>query len=101
MQCLLAIGGTNLRDQQDTLRRGIHICVATPGRLIDLLQKKKINLDICKYVTKSDLLLGPHILLCARLVIIVRLLTCNYSLPRCEPATTPYFFVLCVQICMS
>jgi ATP-dependent RNA helicase DDX41 len=30
--------------------RGVHIVVATPGRLIDLLDKKIMNLDICRYL---------------------------------------------------
>jgi hypothetical protein len=29
--------------------RGVHIIVATPGRLMDLLDKKIVNLDICRY----------------------------------------------------
>lgn len=28
--------------------------VATPGRLIDLLNKKKINLDNCKYLCMDE-----------------------------------------------
>ncbi|KAJ8906363.1 hypothetical protein NDN08_002856 [Rhodosorus marinus] len=54
LRSLLAIGGTNLRDQQEALRKGVHICVATPGRLIDFLEKKKINFDACKYVCLDE-----------------------------------------------
>eukprot|EP00741_Cyanophora_paradoxa_P017613 tig00021012_g17013.t1 len=32
----------------DQVRRGVHMIVATPGRLIDMLNKKKITLDLCK-----------------------------------------------------
>jgi ATP-dependent RNA helicase DDX41 len=30
--------------------RGVHIVVATPGRLIDMLDKKIINLHLCRYL---------------------------------------------------
>lgn len=33
-----------------TLFRGVHIMVATPGRLMDMLDKKMINLDTCRFV---------------------------------------------------
>ena len=29
--------------------RGVHIVVATPGRLMDLLDKKILNVAICRY----------------------------------------------------
>jgi len=32
------------------LFRGVHIMVATPGRLMDMLDKKMINLDVCRLV---------------------------------------------------
>lgn len=32
----------------------MHIVVATPGRLSDLLNKKKFNLDLCKYITLDE-----------------------------------------------
>jgi ATP-dependent RNA helicase DDX41 len=45
---LLCIGGVDMRTQLDVLKKGIHIVVATPGRLKDLLAKKKMNLDNCR-----------------------------------------------------
>ncbi|KYQ91346.1 DEAD/DEAH box helicase [Tieghemostelium lacteum] len=50
VRSLLAIGGIDMRDQEESFRRGIHMIVATPGRLLDLLRKKKINLSLCKYL---------------------------------------------------
>ncbi len=47
---LLCIGGISMSDQQNILSEGIHIVVATPGRLMDMLEKRKFNLDLCKYV---------------------------------------------------
>ncbi|XP_020162388.1 DEAD-box ATP-dependent RNA helicase 35A [Aegilops tauschii subsp. strangulata] len=50
---LLCIGGVDMRTQLDVVRKGVHIVVATPGRLKDLLAKK-MNLDNCRYVTLDE-----------------------------------------------
>ena len=34
--------------------RGCHIVVATPGRLMDLLEKKIMTLDICRYLVLDE-----------------------------------------------
>jgi ATP-dependent RNA helicase DDX41 len=47
---MLCIGGVDMRTQLDVLNKGVHIVVATPGRLKDLLAKKKMNLDNCRYI---------------------------------------------------
>lgn len=54
IRCLLCIGGLRSRDQAAEARRGIHIIVATPGRLVDMLDKKKFNLDNCKYLAMDE-----------------------------------------------
>lgn len=36
------------------INRGVHMVVATPGRLMDMLTKKKFNLDICKYLCMDE-----------------------------------------------
>lgn len=54
LRSLLCIGGINMRDQQEVFNRGIHMVVATPGRLMDLLSKKKFNLDNCKYLCMDE-----------------------------------------------
>lgn len=47
---MLCIGGQDKRQQIDFVKaNGVHIIVATPGRLKDLLQAKKINLKLCRY----------------------------------------------------
>ncbi len=38
-------GGTSMRRQIDRLERGAEIVIATPGRLIDLMDRKKVRLD--------------------------------------------------------
>lgn len=48
IRSLLAIGGINMAEQAEVLNKGFHIVVATPGRLMDMLEKRKINLENCK-----------------------------------------------------
>ncbi|KAL0073368.1 CCHC-type zinc finger transcription factor [Phycomyces blakesleeanus] len=54
LRSLLCIGGINMGEQSDVLNRGPHMVVATPGRLMDMLTKKKFNLDICKYLCMDE-----------------------------------------------
>ena len=51
---LLCIGGISMADQQHTMSQGFHIVVATPGRLQDMLQKKRFALDACKYLCLDE-----------------------------------------------
>ena len=44
----------NARTTSHALDRGFHMIVATPGRLQDMLQKKKFNLDLCKYLCMDE-----------------------------------------------
>ena len=46
----LAIGGIPSSEALDVIRKGVHIVVATPGRLMDMLNKKMLSLDVCRYV---------------------------------------------------
>ena len=39
------VGGVSIRRQQDRLRQGVDILVATPGRLEDLMQQKSVKLN--------------------------------------------------------
>lgn len=48
LRALLCIGGVDMRSQVEVVRKGVHIVVATPGRLKDMLAKKKMNLDNCR-----------------------------------------------------
>ncbi|CAG8540295.1 5040_t:CDS:10, partial [Acaulospora morrowiae] len=54
LRSLLCIGGISMSDQWHTISEGIHIVVATPGRLIDMLEKKKFNLDLCKFLCLDE-----------------------------------------------
>ncbi|XP_037504667.1 ATP-dependent RNA helicase abstrakt [Rhipicephalus sanguineus] len=50
----LCIGGTSVREQLEVVRRGVHVMVATPGRLMDMLDKKMVNLDMCRYLCLDE-----------------------------------------------
>jgi len=42
---LACIGGTSMREQASTLRRGVGLVVGTPGRVLDLLEKRILDVD--------------------------------------------------------
>uniref|UniRef100_A0A1I8IID1 RNA helicase n=1 Tax=Macrostomum lignano TaxID=282301 RepID=A0A1I8IID1_9PLAT len=48
------IGGVNAKEQADSMKFGVHIVVATPGRLIDFLNKKLVNLQVCRYICLDE-----------------------------------------------
>ncbi|TKR94165.1 hypothetical protein L596_008489 [Steinernema carpocapsae] len=50
----LCIGGLPIKEQARAFERGVHICVATPGRLSDLLSKKVFNLQVCRYLVLDE-----------------------------------------------
>jgi ATP-dependent RNA helicase DDX41 len=54
LNTLLCIGGISMNEQSHVLNKGIHIVVATPGRLIDMLEKKKFTLNNCKYLCMDE-----------------------------------------------
>ncbi len=47
-------GGTSITQQIRDLKRGTHIVVATPGRLIDLIERKAIHLEHINYVVLDE-----------------------------------------------
>lgn len=50
----LAIGGIPSNEAMDIIRRGVHVMVATPGRLMDMLNKKMVTLDVCRYLCLDE-----------------------------------------------
>lgn len=54
LRTCLCIGGTSAKEQLDVIRRGVHIMIATPGRLMDMLNKKQVNLSICRYLCLDE-----------------------------------------------
>lgn len=53
-QSVLLIGGASMRDQFQALRRNPRIVVATPGRLMDHLRRKSINLGRVKTLVLDE-----------------------------------------------
>ncbi len=47
-------GGASIGTQIRDLKKGTHIVVATPGRLIDLIERKAINLENIHYVVLDE-----------------------------------------------
>jgi len=54
MFVLAVYGGTPIGTQIRELKRGVQIVVATPGRLIDLIERKAIDLVQIKYVVLDE-----------------------------------------------
>ena len=53
-QVLLLTGGTSVNQNLEDLRRNPHILIGTPGRLLDMLNKRKINTRSMKYVVIDE-----------------------------------------------
>ena len=54
MNVVAVYGGTSISMQIRDLRKGVQIVVATPGRLIDLIERKAIDLEQIKYVVLDE-----------------------------------------------
>ncbi|KAJ4488289.1 P-loop containing nucleoside triphosphate hydrolase protein [Lentinula aciculospora] len=54
LNTLLCMGGISMSEQSHTMSKGLHIVVATPGRLIDMLEKKKFTFNNCKYLCMDE-----------------------------------------------
>jgi len=54
MHVVAVYGGASIGMQIRDLRRGVQVVVATPGRLIDLIERKAINLDQISYVVLDE-----------------------------------------------
>ncbi len=50
----VVFGGTAITNQINSLRKPTQIVIATPGRLIDLIKRKAINLDQVRYVVLDE-----------------------------------------------
>jgi ATP-dependent RNA helicase RhlE len=45
LKSCVVVGGTSMSVQISALKKGVHILVATPGRLLDLIDQKHVRLD--------------------------------------------------------
>ena len=54
LKVLPVYGGSSIESQIKTLKRGVHVVVATPGRLLDLMNRKTVNLSLIKNVIMDE-----------------------------------------------
>ncbi|WP_280764761.1 DEAD/DEAH box helicase [Parabacteroides sp. PFB2-10] len=54
LKVLPVYGGSSIDSQIKTLKRGVHVVVATPGRLLDLLERKTVDLGMVKNVILDE-----------------------------------------------
>ena len=50
LRCTVVYGGVRIEPQIDRLRRGIDILVATPGRLLDIVDRRQLNLTQLEFL---------------------------------------------------
>ncbi|CAF2080754.1 unnamed protein product [Rotaria magnacalcarata] len=51
---MVTTGGASLREDIARLQEVVHIVIATPGRLLDLVQKKIAKLDACRVIVLDE-----------------------------------------------
>jgi ATP-dependent RNA helicase DDX3X len=51
---VVVYGGANIQNQQRELDRGADLLVATPGRLVDLIERGRIKLDCVRYLVLDE-----------------------------------------------
>lgn len=54
LRVLTVVGGASINRQSQALARGADILVATPGRLIDLLERQDVSLERCAYLVLDE-----------------------------------------------
>ncbi|MGM9759131.1 MAG: DEAD/DEAH box helicase [Parabacteroides sp.] len=54
LKVLPVYGGSSIESQIKTLQRGVHVVVATPGRLIDLMERRTVNLEKVRNVILDE-----------------------------------------------
>ena len=54
LKVLPVYGGSSIESQIRSLKRGVHIIVATPGRLLDLMERKTVSLATIRNVVMDE-----------------------------------------------
>ncbi|KZV53310.1 DEAD-box ATP-dependent RNA helicase 37-like [Dorcoceras hygrometricum] len=54
VRVVVAYGGAPINQQLRELERGVEILVATPGRLVDLLERAKVSLQMIRYLALDE-----------------------------------------------
>ena len=51
---MVTTGGTNLKDDILRIMDNVHVIIATPGRILDLMEKKVAKMDKCKMMVMDE-----------------------------------------------
>ena len=54
IRAALCMGGMDSKETRNQIDRGCHVLVATPGRLLDQLNKKHFTLTVCQYLCLDE-----------------------------------------------
>jgi len=54
LKVLPVYGGSSIESQIKTLKKGVHVVVATPGRLLDLMNRKTVSLEQIRNVVLDE-----------------------------------------------
>lgn len=54
VRACVVYGGADIGGQLKELDRGCHLLVATPGRLVDMLDRGRVGLDSCKFLVLDE-----------------------------------------------
>ena len=54
IRALLCIGGISMTEQAEALSAGVHLVVATPGRLQEMLEKGRFGLESCTFLCLDE-----------------------------------------------
>ena len=51
---MACIGGTNVRQDMDKLRAGVQLVVGTPGRVLDMINRRALAVDYIHYFVLDE-----------------------------------------------
>ena len=54
IRACVVYGGADIGSQIRDLERGCHLLVATPGRLVDMMERGRVELDACKFLCLDE-----------------------------------------------
>lgn len=54
VKVMVTTGGTNLRDDIMRIYQKVHVIIATPGRILDLMDKGVANMENCKILVLDE-----------------------------------------------
>lgn len=54
LKCSVVFGGVNQKSQVEVLKKGVDILIATPGRLLDLINQKYVKLNNLEYLVFDE-----------------------------------------------